>query len=425
MCRHLCLLLVAISLCVAVRPAASQKFLPKAIKFQGDPDYTTDELMEASGLKLGTVLSRDDMNDIAKKLMATGVFDQLAYKFDGQDLIFTMTPASELFPVRIENLPLTPGPTLDADLHKRFPLYHGMVPSEGSLLDSVRGALEEMLAAEGIAVSVTAVPYGDRKVHNKVTAMSFAIASPPVRLGKIQFEGASPGLLPRLQSIAQTAPYFTFDSNNTADALTDRFTSFYENLGYAAVNVKVTQSGYPVMGADAIQVPELVRISEGEVYKITAVHLPSDCLVPQDEADKIMATRDDRMPGSNFRMLLLRIDNQYKSKGYLDLVVTPHPEFDEAAATVSYVIEISPGAVYHVAYVKFEDVSDDLRSHLMRAWQLLPGDPVDISYIDAFMTKALAQDPVLKRSLAGVLAHFETSADPVTHDVDIVIRLER
>jgi hypothetical protein len=70
-------------------------------------------------------------------------------------------------------------------------------------------------------------------------------------------------------------------------------------------------------------------------------------------------------------------------------------------------------------------VSDELRAHLMRTWQLLPGDPVDMSYIDMFMTKALAQDPVLRRSLTGVLARFETSADPVTHDVDIVIRLER
>jgi len=32
---------------------------------------------------------------------------------------------------------------------------------------------------------------------------------------------------------------------------------------------------------------------------------------------------------------------------------------------------------------------------------------------------------VLKRSLLGVLARFEASADPVTHDVDVVIRLEK
>lgn len=423
--RYLSFLLFAISVSVAVRPAAAQTFLPKSIQFQGDSDYTTDELMEASGLKLGSALTRDEMNDAAKRLMATGVFDQLAYKFDGQDLIFTMTSASVLYLVRIDNLPLTPGPLLEADLHRRVPLYHGKVPSEGTLLNDVRGAFEQMLAAEGIKVSVTAVPYGERKVHNKVTAMSFAIASPPVRLGAIQFEGVSPALLPRVQATAQHVPDFSFDSNVTAGALAERLSSFYQDLGYAAVKVKVTQSGNPVMSADAILVPELVNVDEGKIYKTTAIRLPPNCLVSQDEADRIVAAHDDGMSGSALHKLLSRIENQYKSKGYLDLVVTPLPAFDEATATVRYTIEIISGAVYHVAYVKFENVYGDLRTHLMRAWQLLPGDPVDVTYLDTFMSKAEAQDPMLKRSLADLLVHFETSADPVTHDVDIVIRLER
>jgi hypothetical protein len=357
--------------------------------------------------------------------MATGVFDQLAYKFDGQDLIFTMTPASELFPVRIDNLPIETGPALDADLHKDFPLYHGKVPSEGTLLDDVRAKFDAMLAAEGVKAAVSAVPYGERKIHNKVTAMNFTIASPPVRLGAIQFNGVSPALLRGLQAIAQHAADFTYDSNNTGSVLADRLTSFYVDQGYAAVKVKVTQSGNPMMGTDSIQVPQAVTVEEGKIYKISAVHMPANCPLSQDEADKIIANPANGLPGSNFRKLLSQIDEKYKSKGYLDLVLTPHPEFDETASTVSYTIEIFPGAVYHVAYVKFENVSDDLRGHLMRAWQLLPGDPIDMTYLDLFISKAMSQDPVLKKSLLGVLARFETSADPTTHDVDIIVRLEK
>jgi outer membrane protein assembly factor BamA len=423
--RRVPLLAIALLVSVASASALAQKFIPKSIQFQGDPEYSTDELMAAAGLKLGAVLARDNMNDVAKKLMATGVFDQLAYKFDGQDLIFSMTPASELFPVRIDNLPIIPGPTLDADLHKRFPLYHGKVPSEGTLLDDVRGAFESMIAAERIKASVTAVPYGDRKIHNKVTAMSFTISSPPVRVGAIQFEGASPALLPRLQATASREKDALFESNNSAAALEQKIMSLYQDLGYAAVQVHAVQSGQPVMDANAIEVPQLVTVHEGRTYKIIAISLPPDCLVTQEEADKILAASDSQMPGAGLRTILSRIDGRYKSKGYLDLVVTPHPDFNESAATVNYAIEIVPGAVYHVAYVKFENVSDDLRAHLMRAWQLLPGDPMDISYLDAFLLKATSQDPVLRRSLVGMLARYETSADPVTHDVDIDVHLEK
>lgn len=63
--------------------------------------------------------------------MDSGVFSNLLYKFDGADLIYSLTPADQLSPIRLENLPLIAGPELDAKLHDRFPLYDGKVLSEG------------------------------------------------------------------------------------------------------------------------------------------------------------------------------------------------------------------------------------------------------------------------------------------------------
>jgi len=37
------------------------------------------------------------------------------------------------------------------------------------------------------------------------------------------------------------------------------------------------------------------------------------------------------------------IASRYKSKGYLDCIVTPHPEFDEATDTVNYTVDVVPG----------------------------------------------------------------------------------
>jgi outer membrane protein insertion porin family len=119
------------------------------------------------------------------------------------------------------------------------------------------------------------------------------------------------------------------------------------------------------------------------------------------------------------------IANRYKSKGYLDFSMTPHPQFDEAAGTVSYTVDLNPGAVYHLALLRFDNVSDDLRKLLMRNWQMFPGDPFDASYVSDFVIKAQTTDPVLQRTLAGVTVSYEVRADPVSHDVNLVIRLER
>src|SRR5208282_1076175 len=140
MVRPLLLLLTTTVLFAASLPADAQKFLPKSIQFKGDPEYSDQELLAAAGLKKGTVLNVAEMKDHSQKLMDTGVFDTLSFKFDGQDLIYTLVLSTTLYPVRLENLPLAPGKELDAKLHDRFPLYHGKVPADGGLLEGVRGA---------------------------------------------------------------------------------------------------------------------------------------------------------------------------------------------------------------------------------------------------------------------------------------------
>jgi outer membrane protein assembly factor BamA len=103
----------------------------------------------------------------------------------------------------------------------------------------------------------------------------------------------------------------------------------------------------------------------------------------------------------------------------------PHPNFNDADATVSYTVDVDPGPVYHLAFVKFDNVTDEMRNLLIHNWEMMPGDVFDESYVASFISKVQQQDPVLRRSLAGVKVRFEVMANPETHDVNVVIRLER
>jgi len=102
------LLLTALVLFASGKPASAQKFQPKTIQFKGAPEYSDEELMAAAGLKLGDVLAFDEMKSHSQKLMDTGIFETLGFKFDGVDLVYTLVLHPELYPVRMENLPLTP-----------------------------------------------------------------------------------------------------------------------------------------------------------------------------------------------------------------------------------------------------------------------------------------------------------------------------
>ena len=265
--RAIFLLLIFAALLSACPPGTAQKFQPKTIQFKGAPEYSDQELLAAAELKKGTVLNFAEMKGHSQKLMDTGVFETLSFKFDGVDLVYTLVPSATLFPVRLENLPLTPGKELDDALHDRFPLYHGKVPAEGGLLDGVRGALEEMLAAQGIKTTVAATPFTDRKLH-KVTAMSFDITAPPVRVGAIHLEGVSSALQAKVESVAGHLAGSSFDTEHSARNLEYAIELFYGDEGYAAVKVHASRSGSPVTTDAAIDIPFSVTVEEGRFYKL-------------------------------------------------------------------------------------------------------------------------------------------------------------
>lgn len=423
----------AVLICVS-GVATGQKFLPKSIQFKGDPEYSDQELLAAAGLKTGMVLTVAEMNEHFERLRDSGVFANVLYKFDGQDLIYQLTPAAELYPVRIENLPLTPGKDLDAQLHAKLALYHGKVPSEGGLLNGVCQGLQDLLAAQGIQAKVTAMPFGAPGTKD-VTAMNFVIASPPVLVGAIQMQGVSNDMQARVSALAAHTTGTQFDTGNSERNIEQAFQSLYEDEGYAAVKVHAAESSVSI-ASDSIAVPFSVTVEEGHVYKLGTVRLSAYTVVTQADVDKAVASFEQaqvkqsshselKIKALTLRNIWAFITSQYTSKGYIDCKLTPHPEFDDATATANYNIDIDPGPVYHLAFVKFDNVSDELRKQLMRYWQMLPGDPFNESYVSNFIYSAQKADPVLMRTLVGVKATYDVRADPQTHEVNLVIRFER
>lgn len=417
--------LAALVVLIASCPATAQKFIPKSIQFRGDPEYSNEELIAASGLKKGVALSFDEMKACTQHLLDTGVFSNVAFKFDGQDLIFTIAPSADLYPVQLDNLPLTPGPDLDAKLHAQLPLYHGKVPADGGLTEAVRAGLEKMLAEIGLQATVAATTGADLNSH-KVNAVSYSIITPPVQVSIANVTGVSDALNEKVQKILAESAKNPFSTKDSAENLQGAVKQFYSDQGYAAANVKAARAGNPTVASGAIVVPFSIGVEEGRIYKVASIQLPLGTPVTQAEIDKALAPAQGGPPqGVRVRSVWEMIASRYHTKGYLDCKVTPHATFSDADATVSYTVDVEPGSVYHLAFVKFDNVSDQLRTILIHNWQMLPGDPFDESYVANFIPKVQMQDPVLRRSLDGVKEKFDVTADPNTHEVNVVIRLEK
>ena len=114
------------------------------------------------------------------------------------------------------------------------------------MVDGICQAFEEMLAAQGIKATVKA-SLTSGLGPNKITAMNFTVASPPVRIGTIQLSGVSPAMQAKANALVTGQTGNEFDTENSAIGLQHAFEDLYQDQGYAAVQVEVTQIEPPVI----------------------------------------------------------------------------------------------------------------------------------------------------------------------------------
>ncbi|MGD0345896.1 MAG: hypothetical protein ABSA85_04015 [Terracidiphilus sp.] len=402
---------------------APKKAPARTIRFQGAPQYTQDELLAAAGFKPGVRLTAIEVKARAKQLNDTGLFAVIKFSTDSKGLLFTLTPTSQLFPIHLDNLPLQPGKDLDDKLHARFPLYHGLLPASGSLLESIRQMFEEMLAAQGVKATVKAVLTSGLGPQ-KITAIDFTIASPPVRIGPIQLSGVSPAMFAKASLLVAGQTGNAFDTENTVIGLQHAFEDLYQDQGYAAVEVAVTQIAPPLVSDQAIAIPYTVALKEGGVYKLGTITYPADALVPRSEVEKVLS-KYQAGSGRPLDLFLLAVRDAYHARGYLDCSIVTHPSFNEATHIVNYSLDVTPGSIYQMGTVQFDGAPDAMAARLTRLWKLTPGAAFDESYVSSFAARVQKQDKVLAKWMQTVITSFDVKPDPAAHQVNCIFHFAK
>jgi outer membrane protein assembly factor BamA len=403
---------------------AQKKAAPKAIRFQGAPQYTQQELLSAAGLKPDTRLSLSEVKAHGKLLGDTGLFKEVKFTSDSKTLLFTLTPSSQLFPMHLENVPLAPGKELDDKLHDRFPLYRGQLPAGGSMVDGICHAFEEMLAAKGAKVTVKAALTSGIGPQ-KLTAMNFSIVSPAaVHIGAIQFVGVSPTMQAKASLLAGGQTGNSFDTENSAKGLHRIFEDLYEDQGYAAVQVDVAQADQLIVADQAVDVPYTVTIKEGGIYKLGTIDYPANSIVPRADVEKLLS-KNPAGAGRPLDLFILAVCDAHHVHGYLDCSVVSHPSFNETTHIVNYALDITPGTQYRLASVKFDGAPDPMAAKLKAAWKMSPGDTFDEGYVSSFAAMAQKKDKALARWMQSVLTSYDVKADPAAHEVNCIFHFAK
>jgi outer membrane protein assembly factor BamA len=418
------LFLTAFLLLAAAQSAATQTFIPQSIQFKGAPEYSNQELLAAVGYKKGTPIAYSEVKSHTQRLLDTGLFESADFTYNGVSLIFTLVPSTVLYSVRLENLPLTPGKELDAALHDRIPLYHGKAPFDGGLTEQVRQALEAMLAAKGIKATVAATPYTNQKLH-EVTAMIYAITNPPVRVGEIHLDAASTPLDPKAMEILSKLTGSAYDVQGTPSQIETYLGNYYHDKGCLEAAVHADTQGAPVIAPEAIQIPFVVSVAPGAIYKLNSIQFDPGVLVSLAELDRHSHIhRGDIADGQHLIENWQFIQSQYRNKGYMEAVVHPTPTFDRTQGTVSFTVTVDPGPVYTMGKLTIQNGADDLRAAMLAAWKLPEGAVFNEGAMMGFYANLPPNSP-LARTIANANLKYAIQLNHDAHTVEVTLRMER
>jgi len=207
------------------------------------------------------------------------------------------------------------------------------------------------------------------------------------------------------------------------------FASFFSEEGYAAAKVHVEQLGNVEASSDEIDVPFKVTVELGRHYKLGSVHLPSGELLTLEKINSSAGVVSNNVEnlsvkgGLTLRTALQFVTGECKSKGHVECVVTPHPQYDDANGIVSYTFDVQPGPVYTMGRLTIENGTDDLRDAMLAAWKMPTGALFNEGAIKTyFYTQG---NTALGRTFASAICRYKLYTNHETHIVDVTLRLER
>jgi outer membrane protein insertion porin family len=391
------------------------------ITISGTQQYSEQEVINASGLKIGSTVTQADLQQASNKLGTSGVFDAVRYEYlpaglGGRDVTvaFQLTDNTAMHPVFYDNLIWFAPNDLTQELRSRVPLFHDQLPEAGELQDAVTAALQQLLATKGVQGKVTFQVVQDR-LGGPIRGFSYRLDI-PVRLVSMNFPGASADVAPALQTASEKLLAAPFSRNLMQSFCHQELRQIYLRAGY--LNVKFGDPTTQLVPGASAAVSANVPVSEGIQYHFSSIAFSGNSAVSSEQLKRLVSMK----PGENANVELLNKDLQemkhlYGPLGYVAAGYKLDAHLHEQNA--DFLVTVNEGPQYRMGELHFEGVTPQAASKFEQEWQLEKGAIYDDSYKVKFARVAAAQ---LHSASGVIIPKFIESFNDVQHTVDLIVQ---
>jgi outer membrane protein insertion porin family len=390
-----------------------------SLAVEGNRHYSREQILAVAGLKVGQVAGKEDFDAARDRLVASGFFEMVAYKFDpapnqpGEVGTFQVDEVDASYPARFEELGV-PDAELEAMLRGKDPLFStANLPPTKQVLDRYVHLLQEYMASKGSEEKLAA------RV-NTVGPEKFEIVFRPARnlpsVAQVTFEGnqaiSQQDLVEAISSVA-VGSFYT--EEHFRELLNTQVRPRYDAAGRVRVAFpKVrTEAAKDVQGLHVF-----VTVDEGESYQLSKVAIAGPSPLRPEELLKTGQIPTGEV--ANFDLVTEGLERMRKAllhAGYLEAKVSAERAIDDTKKTIDLGIHLDPGPRFLMGKLTVVGLDLNGEFEIKRIWSIKEGKPFNSDYPQVFL------DSVREQGLFDNLGQTkpETKINQQDHTVDVTL----
>jgi outer membrane protein insertion porin family len=398
-------------------PPAPTAYPLESLTVEGNHAHAAEQILAAAGLRVGQSAGNSEFEAARQKLVATGAFDHVSYRFapstdgEGYDVVFEVAEVGQLYPIRFEDLPV-PDDQLRAWLRQKDPLFGDKMPATKPVVDRYVAWISEFLAAHDYhqAIAGKLTSEGGEEL-----TLLFRPAKGHPSIAHVIFTGT--GDLP--SGLLQTAMYgvaigVPYEEPRFRQLLDAAARPIYEAHGMLRVTfpkIDIT----PAKDVDGVTVS--VQVAPGPLYNLDRISFVGADYSRSEWNNLAKLKTNQTVNFDEVKAVQDRIRADQRRAGHLDAASQVKRGVNDAEHTVSIEFQIEPGPLYTLGKLNIVGLDIETEPEIRKMWGIAPGKPFNVEYPDHFLSRVKEGGVFddLKTTRA------ETKINAAAHTVDVTL----
>jgi len=368
------------------------------VEIAGAKRYSSADVLRISGLQQGQALTEDDVRRAGGRMVETGFFKSVRYRYEPLDGVVRVTLEIEeeiwSVPVVFDNFVWLTDDAIVAALRPEVPAFNGTAPANDSAAAYIGRALQRLIDARRIA--------GQVQVTDRINARTgsrqwvYRVSAAGLQSCAFHVPGAA-AVFERLLLQAARDDIIGKDYSRafTIDFAEGTLRQIYLKRGHLRAAFGVPSAS---MATACNGVAITLLVSEGVAYRwLQAEWIGMTAMAGKDLDGLLGMKRGEVADLTKIDTGLAAVQRTYDKIGYLERRLNVVPRFNDAERTVVFAVTIVEGPQYRMGALDFVGFAAPDVASLSKKWRLQAGAIFDGTYPAEFQRDELRRvgSPVL------------------------------